>query len=756
MCWNIYSKFVSGVHASAPRSIDYSESINLATAVNSPPRKNAGNNNNNKRKKNNGNNKFRGNSHFPTSTELSAPSQTFQLSSQPQQQQTLPQQDQDPLNVRLQRLITEEEEAAKIILDILLSSKSSQSRIVQFLEGSIEPEPQFQPFTEAPAPPQTRPPPPPPTQPPPPPPTRPPPPPPPTLPPRAIPSPTERLIPPAFRAAPPSRQDRPDLINAQFAAFPNFQAHLQETTIEPEIPRNFDGVDNIKGISFFDDTRANNNNNNFGGNDNKQDDRNNRFNSPPEPRHEKSSHERPNDDNTVQVIDDRRNFHTPSVIEERPPVNDHRPNNNFQNNNRGQANPSDTNSATSGLTIEEFLDRYPEVKRLSSRFNEEGDDTAAEPEERRPSPPEETTQQQLPRENRRPHHKNNRKNHNKNHRNKNFNAGKPDEINPRQHQSDSPPPAPAPPPRPNSPPAENRHVPPPQEKEVPRHQEKRTKKHKNKHNKGNPAKDNDSNNNNAISEYTNEYDYYGEYFDYDYYYDQLVPEHERFFQLPKIATEDPESSSIADGAQDSGKQEPFQVFTHFSIDNKPPPPPPTRPPPPPPTPPQHKKAHKGSSFKNSIAPSSNGKGDGNMAGPFGYTDKGTFFIDDQISTFPERIQMVYQGFVWAFDVTYPDPDSSVSHGGIHRILEDKVKRETLNLSGDYIVRVTGRASPYNINRLTFYTANGKVYGPWGDRHSDESVDFDVRAPDGHALSYFSGTIDFGVPLRSVGFHWKKI
>ena len=35
-----------------------------------------------------------------------------------------------------------------------------------------------------------------------------------------------------------------------------------------------------------------------------------------------------------------------------------------------------------------------------------------------------------------------------------------------------------------------------------------------------------------------------------------------------------------------------------------------------------------------------------------------------------------------------------------------MKKETIPLAGDYIVRVTGRASPYNINRLTLYTKQG--------------------------------------------------
>lgn len=49
-------------------------------------------------------------------------------------------------------------------------------------------------------------------------------------------------------------------------------------------------------------------------------------------------------------------------------------------------------------------------------------------------------------------------------------------------------------------------------------------------------------------------------------------------------------------------------------------------------------------------------------------------------------------------VAYPETGVQ-THGGVHTILKDKVKKETIRLKkGDYIVRVTGRASPYNINR----------------------------------------------------------
>ena len=143
-----------------------------------------------------------------------------------------------------------------------------------------------------------------------------------------------------------------------------------------------------------------------------------------------------------------------------------------------------------------------------------------------------------------------------------------------------------------------------------------------------------------------------------------------------------------------------------------------------------------------------------QSGPYGYVDKGTFFTDSHVKGFPEMIEVIYQGFVWALNMYYPDKQKE-KHGGVHTILKDKVKRQKIFFKdGDYIVRVSGRASPYNINRLTFYTAKGKKYGPWGDRRSKDSIDFDVSAPPGHGLQYFSGTVDFGVPFRSISFHWS--
>jgi hypothetical protein len=150
------------------------------------------------------------------------------------------------------------------------------------------------------------------------------------------------------------------------------------------------------------------------------------------------------------------------------------------------------------------------------------------------------------------------------------------------------------------------------------------------------------------------------------------------------------------------------------------------------------------------------EGTATQAGPFGYIEKGTFFDDSNVPGFPEMIEVIYQGFVWAMDIRYGKEGGRVQHGGVHTILKDKVKRDKVFLKDDYIVRVTGRASPYNINRLTFYTAKGKTFGPWGDRRSKESIDFDVAAPSGHALAFFSGTVDFGVPFRSISFHWRPI
>ena len=300
-----------------------------------------------------------------------------------------------------------------------------------------------------------------------------------------------------------------------------------------------------------------------------------------------------------------------------------------------------------------------------------------------------------------------------------------------------------------------------------KHQINNGKKHPKKVNGNNNGKQfkNSNNNNNqpkkttaaAVSQsVVDDYDYP---LDYDYYYDQLVPEHERFFQLPKISSEAPQTAVTTERAP------PFQIFTHFAVDNnnnkqqqqpanavaKKPAQPAANPPPAKKAKPS-KTTKPASSPLNSVSRPVSGP---NYAGPFGYTDKGTFFIDDAFTGFPERIEMIYQGFVWAMTVSYAD-QGAAAHGGVHRILEDKVKRDKLNLKGDYIVRVTGRASPYNINKLAFHTANGKVFGPWGERFSEESVDFDVSAPPGHGLAHFSGTIDFGVPLRSIGFHWAKI
>merc|ERR1711881_523212 len=92
----------------------------------------------------------------------------------------------EPLNVRLQRLLSQDKSSAQTILDILEAPRNSQNEIQKFLRGivvriqqeneaSFKPAPRTKPPTTRPP---TRPPPPPPTRPPPPPPTRPTPPPP--------------------------------------------------------------------------------------------------------------------------------------------------------------------------------------------------------------------------------------------------------------------------------------------------------------------------------------------------------------------------------------------------------------------------------------------------------------------------------------------------------------------------------------------------------------------------------------------------
>ena len=98
-----------------------------------------------------------------------------------------------------------------------------------------------------------------------------------------------------------------------------------------------------------------------------------------------------------------------------------------------------------------------------------------------------------------------------------------------------------------------------------------------------------------------------------------------------------------------------------------------------------------------------------QSGPFGYTDKGSFFSDMAVTEFPKWIEVIYQGFVWAIRVTYPS-NGSLMHGGVHTILKDKVKKQKFFLKdGEHIVRVSGRASPYNINRcgqkLPYYPKN---------------------------------------------------
>jgi len=399
-------------------------------------------------------------------------------------------------------------------------------------------------------------------------------------------------------------------------------------------------------------------------------------------------------------------------------------------------------TSSNGLTIEEFLTRYPEVKRLSSRF---GDDETT-------LPPTKFKKQ-------------------KQHKSKKSKSVESSGLQEKQRNAFTAffsPPTSTPlirnnptSPQPPPPPPTTKRIPP---KITPRQRTTRPPKKNTR-----PKTVVTTSRPQVEEEDFNDYEYQS--LDYDYYYDQLVPEHERFFQLPKTPESDGSTGDSGGGGGGDENKAGFAVFTHFSENpsingnqksgnSKP-----------------RKGGSKNKAKQSKAKPkvqTSSGFGgaaanaitrpspkqalaaaSGPSAGPFGYTEKGTFFIDSHYNGFPESIDLVYQGFVWAFTMNYPD-QPSVLHGGVHTILLDKVKKETIPLAGDYIVRVTGRASPYNINRLTLYTKQGKKYGPWGDRHSEESVDFDVSAPAGHGLAFFSGTIDFGVPLRSVSFHWRPI
>lgn len=405
-------------------------------------------------------------------------------------------------------------------------------------------------------------------------------------------------------------------------------------------------------------------------------------------------------------------------------------------------------TSSNGLTIEEFLTRYPEVKRLSSRFGD--DETTLPPTKSKKQKQHKSKKSKSVQESSGLQEKQ---------RNAFTAFFSPPTSTPLIRNNPTTTPQPPPP-------TTKRTAP----KITPRQRTTRPPKKKTR-----PQTVVTTSRPRVVEEEDfNDYEYQS--LDYDYYYDQLVPEHERFFQLPKT----PESDGSTDGDTGGGgggkveeeNKAGFAVFTHFSENpsingnqksgnSKP------------------RKGGRGKQGKekkgakpkvqtssgfggaaaNEIARPSPKQAlaaaSGPSAGPFGYTEKGTFFIDSHYNGFPESIDLVYQGFVWAFTMNYPD-QPSVLHGGVHTILLDKVKKETIPLAGDYIVRVTGRASPYNINRLTLYTKQGKKYGPWGDRHSEESVDFDVSAPAGHGLAFFSGTIDFGVPLRSVSFHWRPI
>merc|ERR1719239_1736524 len=383
-------------------------------------------------------------------------------------------------------------------------------------------------------------------------------------------------------------------------------------------------------------------------------------------------------------------------------------------------------TSSNGVTIEEVLTRYPEVKRLSSRFGDE--ETTLPPTKSKKQKQHKSKKSKSVQENSGLVEKQ---------RNAFTAFFSPPTSTPLIRNN---PTSPQPPP---PPPTTKRIAP----KITPRQRTTRPPKKNTR-----PQTVVTTSRPKVVEEDFNDYEYQS--LDYDYYYDQLVPEHERFFQLPKTPESDGSSDNSGGGGVEDENKAGFAVFTHFSENpsingnqksgnSKP-----------------RKgggsrgkqgKEKKGGGAKPKVQTSSGFGGaaanaitrpspkqalaaaSGPSAGPFGYTEKGTFFIDSHYNGFPESIDLVYQGFVWAFTMNYPD-QPSVLHRGVHSFPLDKVKKETIPLAGDYIVRVTGRASPYNINRLTLYTKQGKKYGPWGDRHSEESVDFDVSAPAGHGLA----------------------
>ncbi len=182
-----------------------------------------------------------------------------------------------------------------------------------------------------------------------------------------------------------------------------------------------------------------------------------------------------------------------------------------------------------------------------------------------------------------------------------------------------------------------------------------------------------------LSEY-DDYDYEDEelssddysYLYYQEYYDELVPEHHRFFDKnnkPRTTTttttprptqrRKPKTQTRRKKKKNKNQQRPKQAqnqeqkqpksFSFFSSQPK-------------------DFAFNGNNgfpnFPNSITtttpkPKHKAKpkqkpvaivGDGDKAGPFGYVEKGTFFEDSAVTGFPEMVEVIYQGFVWAFDI----------------------------------------------------------------------------------------------------------
>merc|ERR1712222_94261 len=185
-------------------------------------------------------------------------------------------------------------------------------------------------------------------------------------------------------------------VNSQFSQFPNFQNHLQGKPDVEEKPRQSQPVIHndrpFQSAQVDNRDRSQDEKRNFQSAQNNN--QNNRINNQQNNRHNSvqqsnrqnnnrpSSNQQSNRQSSNQQKFNQRKENQPSNQKNnnRPSKTQQKFNQRKENNNREESNfvsPSGADSAnhsptsSSGRTIEEFLTRYPEVKRLSSRF---GDD----------------------------------------------------------------------------------------------------------------------------------------------------------------------------------------------------------------------------------------------------------------------------------------------------------------------------------------------------------------------------------------------